>query len=271
MAEKNMKELTRKIVAQALAFGADLAGVASVNDLKRSPSHRLGERLPDFDYRGAERVKDRKSGTVEWPQGARSAIVIAVAHPPDKPELDWLIVDDSTRNTPGNLLSMKVISRLAAWLENQHGLRCFKLSYHIIHGGIYMKDVAVLAGLGCIGKNNVLITPQYGPHQRLRVMLTDADLPTTGAIDFDACIDCPMPCRDACPQGAFTEKIYTEKEYGFDQLPGRNGVYSRLRCNRQMEIDNVTCEMIQIAGQAKPGGLVRYCRECELACPAGSS
>lgn len=118
-------------------------------------------------------------------------------------------------------------------------------------------------------QNNVLITPRYGPHQRLRVLLTDADLPTTGAIDYDACHDCPMPCREACPQDAFVEKIYSREECGLDELPGRNGVYSRLRCNLQMETDNVECEAVVIAGQTKPGGLVKYCRKCEMACPVG--
>jgi epoxyqueuosine reductase len=37
-----------------------------------------------------------------------------------------------------------------------------------------MKDAAALAGLGCIGKKRLLITPRYGSHQRLRVMLVDA-------------------------------------------------------------------------------------------------
>lgn len=62
----------------------------------------------------------------------------------------------------------------------------FKLPYHIEHGGVYMKDAAVLAGLGRMGKHNMLITPRYGPRLRLRVMLTEADLPSMGMITFSS-------------------------------------------------------------------------------------
>lgn len=270
MPNKNGEQLVAAITTKAMALGADLAGVVSVADLRHSPSHVLGEQLPDFEYRGYERVEGRRSGAVVWPEGARSALVIAISHPPAKPELDWLVVDDAGRNTPGNTLLIKTSAKLAVFIENVHGIRCFKSAYHIVNGAVYMKDAAVLAGLGCIGKNNMLITPQYGPHQRLRVLLMAAELPTSGPIDYHPCLDCPMPCREACPQTAFVEKIYSREKYRLDELPGIEGVYSRLRCNRQMEIDNVECEAISIAGQAQPGGLVKYCRRCELACPVGS-
>ena len=34
---------------------------------------------------------------------------------------------------------------------------------------IHVKVAAMLAGLGCIGRNSLLITPQYGPHARFAV------------------------------------------------------------------------------------------------------
>ncbi|UCE63452.1 MAG: epoxyqueuosine reductase [Nitrospirota bacterium] len=268
MPEKNVQELVRLITAKAKEYGADLAGVVSVDDLKRSPSHVIIE-MPKFEVAGTKPVEGRKCGVVEWPGGARSAIVIAVAHPSEKPELDWWVTGSSAGNTAGNLMLMSVVSKLAEWLEKERKIRFFKLPYHIEHGTVYMKDTAALAGLGCIGENNLLLTPQYGPRQRLRVMLTDADLPTTGVPDFDLCTYYPMPCREACPQDAFAEKIHSKEEYGFAELPERSGVYSRVRCNQQMGINNADFEAIEIEGQKKPGKRVKYCRECELACPAG--
>jgi epoxyqueuosine reductase len=164
---------------------------------------------------------------------------------------------------------MSVIDRLADWLEQEVGTRTYKLPYHIEHGAVYMKDAAVLAGLGCIGKNNLLITPSFGPRQRLRVLLIDVDLPPTGPMEFDPCRTCPMPCRAACPQKAFDEKTYSCKAFGLPQLPGRNGAFNRQRCNRQMDADNAACEIIEIQGQLKPERRVKYCRACELACPVG--
>ena len=264
------EHLSRSIIAQAKAFGADLAGIASVDDLKASPSHRISEVLPEFKGEGTKPAAGGRRGVVRWPEGMRSAVVIAVAHPADEPKLDWWITLKSVSNTSGNKLLMSAIDGLADWLERDCGVCCIRLPYHVDHGAIFMKDTAVLAGLGCIGMNNMLITPQFGPRQRLRVMLTDADLPTTGAADYDPCDECAMPCREACPQKAFAETIYTSKEYGIAALPGRTGVYSRLRCNQQMTADNAAFESIAIDGQVEPATRVKYCRECELACPVAA-
>ena len=75
--------------------------------------------------------------------------------------------------------------------------------YHVEKGGIFLKDAAVIAGLGCIGKNNILVTPDYGPRIRLRAMLPDEEISPTGSNDFDPCSGCDAPCRQACPQNAF--------------------------------------------------------------------
>jgi epoxyqueuosine reductase len=265
--EKN--KLVLLINDKAREFGADLAGVASVEDLKRSPSHKIREKIPEFNGVGTVDVENRKRGVEQWPEGAGSAIVIGVEHPLVKPELDWWVTGDSGGNTVGNRLLMKTVSKLAAWLEKEQGIQCFKLPYHIEHGGVYLKDSAVLAGLGCIGKNNMLLSPQYGSRLRLRAMLIDADLPSMCMNDFDPCEACHMPCREACPQNAFAEQIYNKAECGMEDLPGRSGVYSRLRCNQQMNLDELNSEEVKTGNINSPGQLVKYCRECELACPVG--
>lgn len=271
MNDKKAGRVSRSILAQARAFGADLAGIANVDDLKPSPSHQISEKIPEFAGVGTTFVAGRRRGIVHWPEGAASAIVIAMAHPPEKPELDWWITGASTGNTAGNALLMSVVDNLADWLEQDLRIQSFKLPYHIEHGAVYMKDAAVTAGLGCVGKNNLLITPRYGPRQRLRVMLIEPDLPSTGPIDFDPCQACPAPCRKACPEHAFSKTVFTRADYGIDELPGRSGVYSRIQCNRQMEINIADGEAIAIQGQAAMGRRVKYCRECELACPVGSN
>ncbi|MBM4026632.1 MAG: DUF1730 domain-containing protein [Planctomycetes bacterium] len=62
------------------------------------------------------------------------------------------------------------------------------------------KALAVRAGLGCIGKNHLLIHPQLGPQILLGELLTsvplEPDRPAEGA-----CHDCNR-CIEACPTGA---------------------------------------------------------------------
>ena len=155
MDDQQSKQLCQAIIAQAQTFGADMAGIARVDDLKHSPSHRISNLLPDYEGVGTQSSSGRKRGIVHWPQGARAAVVMAIAHPPDKPELDWWTTGASGGNTPGNRLLMAVADRLADWLHHTLGIRSIKMSYHIERGGAYMKDAAILAGLGCIGKNNL--------------------------------------------------------------------------------------------------------------------
>jgi len=266
MVKTEGKDFVQVIKNKAKEFGADLAGIANIEDLKQSPSHKIIEKLPEYKGIGT-RDEGQKHGIVNWPEGYKSAIVVAMEHPMDDPELDWWVAG----NTPGNRKLMHIVSELADWFENNNGIKSMKIPYHIERGGVYMKDAAVLAGLGCMGKNNMLITPQFGPRLRLRVMLAEADLPSDGVSNFDPCKKCPMPCRSACPQNAFGEQVYFEKEYELAQLPGRNGVYNRLACNRQMEVDVANAEKIQLDNDGKISKRVKYCRACEFSCPVHSS
>ncbi len=99
--------------------------------------------------------------------------------------------------------------------------------------------------------------------------MLDADLPSTGITDFDPCADCKEYCRKACPQKAFDEKIYSFEEYRQSELPGKTGVYSRVKCNLQMEKNIAKGKEVEIENTDKTGLEVRHCRACELACPVG--
>lgn len=261
------RALATAIVREARLCGADLAGVAAVADLKRSPSHAIGGLLPS--YAGVGTVDGQEGGGhVEWPPEARSAVVLAVRHPEEQPELDWWFGGESRGNTPGNELLIAASDGLAGWLEAEQGVRCWRLAYHIERGGVYMKDAAVLAGLGCIGRNNLLLTPEYGPRLRLRVLLTDSDIPSSGPSEYDPCDGCPEPCRAACPQEAFPGSVYAHADYGVAALPGRDGAFDRRICNRQMTADLAASDHVPVDGRDEPVLRTAYCRACELACIA---
>jgi epoxyqueuosine reductase len=142
---------------------------------------------------------------------------------------------------------------LRQWLKEDLNSNAHLLPYHVEKGGIFLKDAAVLAGLGTIGMNNLLITPEFGPRVRLRALLLDAELEPAGPIDFAPCAGCAIPCRSVCPQKAF-----------------KDGAYSRALCNEQMKRDEANV----VIGEEKqekdlPSRYIRYCRACELACPVG--
>ena len=60
------------------------------------------------------------------------------------------------------------------------------------------KMAATLAGLGWIGKSDLLVTPDYGSALRWCSVLTDAPLPAGTPVTESRCGDC-MACTDICP------------------------------------------------------------------------
>jgi epoxyqueuosine reductase len=252
------KEFADEIVEKAKQLGACLAGIADVLKLRRSPSHVIYSKLDSFRGIGTKESKGIAPGEFAWPQRARSIIVLAVPHPSYEPELDWWI-EGCHGGTPGNQMLISINDGLSRWLKEKKGVKTKKLPYYIEQGGVFLKDAAAMAGLGCIGKNNLFLTPDFGPEIRLRALFTYLELPSTGPLEFDPCKECEMPCRKVCPQDAFASKKYLQGQMGLADLPGKDGVYDRHLCNAQMEFDVAESERTAAEGGEKARRVVRYC------------
>lgn len=290
MNELSPSELTERIVEKALALGASVAGVADVAALKASPSHRISSRIGmGLETRWRDAPDDAVPVEVDWPADAVSAVAIGVSHLSSQPKLDWY----DGKGTPGNRALIGIVRELSEWLELGHSCRTWRPPYFIESGGVFMKDAAVLAGLGSIGRNNLVITPEYGPRIRWRVLLLDRAAKATGPVEFDPCDGCDEPCRRACPVGAFDETAYDAPALGQSQLPGTDGTYDRITCNTKMARDVEDAAAALATSDESQRGLastmnafeeavmtlspagdearygVKYCRGCELSCPVG--
>ena len=113
-------------------------------------------------------------------------MIIAASHPQDKPELDWW----DTKGSPWNRNLIRINREPSIWIEEEFGVNTHKMLYSVKKGGIYLKDTAVLGGLGCIGRNNLLVTPKLGSKIRLRAVLLEDELTPTDPIAFDPCKGC---------------------------------------------------------------------------------
>ena len=69
------------------------------------------------------------------------------------------------------------------------------------------KTVATRAGLGWIGKNCLLVTPQYGPAIRISSLLTDAPLEYDEPIVESRCGACNL-CVRKCPAQALRNTLW---------------------------------------------------------------
>jgi epoxyqueuosine reductase QueG len=70
------------------------------------------------------------------------------------------------------------------------------------------KTIALMAGLGWIGKNNLLVTSEYGSSFCFCTVLTNAPLPTENKpTEFYGCGNCTI-CVDACEEKALTGNVW---------------------------------------------------------------
>lgn len=136
------------------------------------------------------------------------------------------------------------------------------------------KHAAVSCGMGEIGRNNLLLTPEFGPHQRLCAIVTEAPLEPDPRKDFDLCCGCNR-CIKACPSNALKSDHYDVDpcfvywSMGFKRLPPASlrewpGYIRMLRRHMQQR------DFLVESGQAYITD-VDYCIECMRACPVGKN
>ena len=237
-----MSASTPQIIARAETYDGIRAGIARLQDILDSPSCQAAQKDPVLGSALAALQTHRRSARV------RSVLVLGLHHPADDPRLDcW-----DRGDTRGNRRLREISHELQHWLRWVHHDFSRPLSYHVENGGLFLKDAAVLSGLGVIGRNNLLVHPQWGPRIRLRAILIAGECrPTVGRERFSPCRTCPDLCRKACPQQAFAD-----------------GNYSRPRCSEQMHADLKNKNAYGNDTPDSPG--IGYCRACEVSCPVGA-
>jgi epoxyqueuosine reductase len=73
------------------------------------------------------------------------------------------------------------------------------------------KMAATSAGLGWVGKNGLLISPDFGPRLSLATVLTDAPLQVGTPVERSLCGDCGL-CMKFCPSDAITGEEWSRHE-----------------------------------------------------------
>lgn len=218
------QQIIKSILKKALERGASVAGYVPAEILRNCPSAQAA-----------------------GPQGFQTftgtIIVLGLYHDPEKPGMDWW---EEGRSTPGDRMLRRISRELIVWLKEEFGIAATDIPYQVSDGGIYLKDAAVLAGLGYIGKNNLVITPGFGPKVRFRALWIDIDTepPALQKQAPTLCGTCDRPCEAECPQNAFS-----------------GGHFSRERCAARLDADTA---------ERKQGSQHVPCRICELVCPAGT-
>ena len=113
------------------------------------------------------------------------------------------------------------------------------------------KMIAHIAGLGWIGKNCLLITPEHGPRVRFISLLTNAPVKAKkNNLLQQKCNNC-MECVNICPAHAIKGNNYKDGE------------------NRELRFEFIKCQ--EYFNQLKTKQTWDVCGMCLYACPYGKS
>lgn len=113
------------------------------------------------------------------------------------------------------------------------------------------KYAAVNAGLGWIGKNDVVITEKYGPRVRLSAILIDHPFTYGQRIIRSKCPDSCRKCVEACPYDALHDV-----KWEIEAL--RNDIIDYKLCNQKRSL------------YLEKHGRKNACGLCMAACPVGT-
>ena len=177
-----------KYIAQEL--GADLCGIAPVDRFNNAPE---GFKPTDIYSKAKSVIVFAKRLPIEILY-AESPIPYTHVNSLMVNELDRLALQFSLRLQDMDIKNVMIPSDdpYEAWnQEKQHGQAILS-----------MRHAGVCAGLGKLGKNNLLINAKYGNMIQLGAILTDCELAYDQPADYEVCLEGCSLCLKSCPQNA---------------------------------------------------------------------
>jgi len=236
MGDTDRVNLRDKLESLAKSMGATYFGIADLTPAKQSISEQGGEFLTQFPR------------AVSYGFVLMDSIVNALGYNNRVAALHtyryhWQTV----------FFRVDSISLMLAQAIDKAGFQAFivpssqRVDKDKLAGVFSHKLAAHLAGLGWIGKNALLITPEHGPRVRWGTVLTDAPLEDGMPMD-EMCKDC-RACVEACPVHAFIGQV-------FDRPRPRSEIFAAEACDRYRRNQEQTLG-------------VRACGICDYICPFG--
>ncbi len=244
------------IKAEADQLGFVLFGVAPAVSPPHFPVYQAwisAGKQAGMEYLARPEALTARSTPEQLLPGCRSILCVGLPYPPPLPppaaEADKVcgkIAAYATLPDYHSILSDK-LKALAARLPSL-AERAVRWRICVDTAPILEKDYAFLAGLGWIGRNSLLLTPQFGSYVFLGELLTNLELEPDQPLEGDPCAAC-YQCVQACPTHAL--------------LPERS-VDAR-RCLSYWTIEHrgpIPEELRPLLGKRIFG-----CDSCQMACP----
>jgi epoxyqueuosine reductase QueG len=186
---KNIKN-TKNIKEFSQLCGADIVGIASVEKFERAPK---GFHPKDTMPNAQSVIVIGKYFPIGVLEG-NSKVAITKVYETLFNTLDYCAYQLSffIEKQGGQALPIPADTPYFSWDEaKQHG-----------SGDLSHKHAAVLAGLGSLGKNTLLLTPEFGNRLNLTSVLTNLSLVDDPPFENDLCIPNCDRCLKSCPANA---------------------------------------------------------------------
>ncbi len=217
----NRKNKTKKFL---LSKGADLVGIASVSRFDGAPDgHKPEDILP----------------------GAKTVIVFAKRIPNS-------VVMDGPATSYHNMMTTfynqldLIAYEMAIYIEQQGGLAIpvpsdepyYDWNPDKVHGrgDLSHKHAAQAAGLGKLGKNSLLITPEFGNRVQLVSVVTNLNLEPDPLVEDELCPSKCIICIESCPVKAITNEQQVNqrvcRSHMFLKLPKDQIIYGCRECRK---------------------------------------
>ncbi len=262
--------LTDRIKEHAAETGFDLIGVAPARESPRAGAFRDWlERGHHADMHWISRRTERRTDPRTVLPGARSILTLGLSYFTEDPPPEYW--DDPTRGRIARYawgpdyhdILPPLLKDLCAFIQREAPGAETETRYYVDTGPVLEREVAWQAGLGFIGKNTLLLHPDWGSTLFLAEILTTADLQPDPPAEHGGaglapdrsdrtvpggCGSCTR-CLNACPTHAF---------------PAAYILDSRL-CISYLTIEHRG----EIAPELRPkmGSWIFGCDECQEVCP----
>jgi epoxyqueuosine reductase len=195
--------------AYARTLGFDACGIAAAGDWPELSYFRewvAAGNAGEMEY--LRRSAARRGDVRAILPSARSVIALATLYNSDRP-YSVEIADRGTariaRYAQGDDYHDVIecrLDRLVDWMRDRSAVP-FEARAYVDTGPVQERVYAQYAGIGWIGKNTCLISPDLGSWVFLAVVVCSLDLPAD-APALDQCGTCTL-CLEACPTGALVE------------------------------------------------------------------
>ncbi len=202
----SLRSLTEQIKARALCLGFSLVGVTDASPLKEYP--RFVDWIDHQHHTGMNYLatpfhfETRKDPCLLVP-GTRSIIVLGLSYALHNPRLlNDPEISLISGYTAGEDYHTRIPSMLEDLLDFMSRIYPAKIHHRVFTDSapVLERELGYRAGLGWIGRNSCLISPNIGSAFLLSEIFLDQPLEADAPFAFDRCGSCHR-CIDACPTG----------------------------------------------------------------------